>query len=269
MTEAAVEAMRDTAVEAVFDNFGRCVPGVLSTPAHEKTRRYFACVQPEVDYGAIHGRLSRHLGGGDQIDAEAFEARARAIIASLKADEAHKGITDGVFVPFYLPAGAVADVGAEIERKYLPAVKGAYEEAFPERSFDNHCSIPLDGRLSVADQGRHAVLLERLAGETVVGVFFVALTEYSIPAARERVEQLPERFLLAGGLDTCAALIGSPGLLLREDGYPPVLWFGGLDSEAADANYHFEAYGYNLTLNRRVHFNDAAESWANGIVVLG
>lgn len=269
MTHAAVEAMRGSTTGAAFDAYGRCVPGALSAPVHQQTRRYFRCVQPEVDHQAIHARLSRHLGGTEPISAREFEARARAIIRSLEADEAQRGITAAVSVPFWLPAGRVADVGAEIERRYLPAVRGAYEEAFPDRQFHNRCTHALDGGLSVATQGRHAVLLERLAGEAVVGVLFVALTEYSVPAAREQVERLPAHFLLAGGLDTCAALVGSPGLLRREDGYPPVLWLGGLDCDAPDAGYHFEAYGYDLTFNRRVHFNQAAESWANGIVVLG
>jgi hypothetical protein len=33
--------------------------------------------------------------------------------------------------------------------------------------------------------------------------------------------------------------------------------------------YHFEAYGHNLTFNRRPHFGQAAEYWASGLVVLG
>jgi hypothetical protein len=40
-------------------------------------------------------------------------------------------------------------------------------------------------------------------------------------------------------------------------------------AESAKAGYHFEAYGYNLTFNRRVHFDQVAESWASGLVVLG
>lgn len=269
MMEAAIETPPAPAVQAVFDAHGRCVPGALSAPVHERTRRYFTCTQPEVDYKAIHARLARHLGGAERIGAREFETRARGVLASLEADEVHRGITNAVHVPFYLPAGGVADVGAEIERTYIPAVQAAYEEAFPGRDFENRCVHPLDDRLTAADQGRHRVLLERLAEGPVVGVFFVALTEYSVPAARERVERLPEKFLMAGGLDTCAAAIGSPGLLFREEGYPPVLWFGGLESDAPDANYHLEQYGFDLTLNRRVHLGNAAESWANGIVVLG
>ncbi|XLM23265.1 hypothetical protein MKD33_18855, partial [Chromobacterium piscinae] len=61
-----------------------------------------------------------------------------------------------------------------------------------------------------------------------------------------------------------AAFIGSPDLLLRRDGYPPLLWLSGLDGEKEGVGYHFEAYGYDLTFNRRVHQNMAAEYWASG-----
>ena len=36
----------------------------------------------------------------------------------------------------------------------------------------------------------------------------------------------------------------------------------------AGIGYHFEAYGYNLTFNRRPHLGHAAEYWSSGISVL-
>ena len=50
-------------------------------------------------------------------------------------------------------------------------------------------------------------------------------------------------------------------------GYPPLLWLSGLAS-TADEGHYFEAYGYNLTFNRRMHFGQAAEYWDSGLVVL-
>ena len=57
-------------------------------------------------------------------------------------------------------------------------------------------------------------------------------------------------------------------LLLRRDGYPPLLWLSGVEAEAPDAGYHFEAYGYNLTFNRRPHLGQTAEYWWHGLTVL-
>jgi len=64
-------------------------------------------------------------------------------------------------------------------------------------------------------------------------------------------------------------MIATPDLLLRTDGYPPLLWLGALQGEKEQVGYHFEAYGYNLTFNRKPHFNQVAEYWCAGLVVLG
>ena len=150
----------------------------------------------------------------------------------------------------------------------LPAVADAYQEKFPDYRFTNHHKTGLTGRLSVQPNSRHEHLIDAMADKDVVGVYFPCLSEYSIPAALQRIATLPEHLLLAGGFDTCAALVATPGLLMRTDGYPPLLWLSALASEKESVGYHFEAYGYNLTFNRRPHLGHAAEYWSSGISVL-
>jgi hypothetical protein len=108
-----------------------------------------------------------------------------------------------------------------------------------------------------------------MENDVVVGVYFPCLLEYSVQAAREKIAQLPNNCLLAGGYDTAAAFIAAPNLLLREDGYPPLLWLSGLETDSEYAGFHFEAYGYDLTFNRRVHYDHVAEYWASAIVITG
>lgn len=62
--------------------------------------------------------------------------------------------------------------------------------------------------------------------------------------------------------------MGVPDLLLRTDGYPPLLWLTGLAGEKPGIGYHFEAYGHDLTVNRRAHLGQTAEYWWSGISVL-
>ncbi|MBV5349669.1 hypothetical protein JZU71_00435, partial [bacterium] len=101
----------------------------------------------------------------------------------------------------------------------------------------------------------------------MVGHYFPCLLEYSVPATIEQLQNTPSEILLAGGFDTCAAFIGSPDLLLKSQDYPPLIWLAALEAERKDVGYHFEAYGYNLTFNRRPHFGQVAEYWASGLVV--
>lgn len=254
----------------LFDAYGRCIPGTqLHKPAFAESRRYFRLQPPPMDMAAMYQRLTTHLQIGSAVSLEAFEARVAAIMAKVKADPATAGICHGVAVPFMLPVQGLSDIGTQLESRYLPAVKAAFEQVYPDKTFTNHHKGSLSGKLSIALGSRHERLLDKQAQAVVVGVYFPALMEYSLPAALEKVAQLPEHFLLAGGFDTAAAMISAPDLLLRTDGYPPVLWMAALDTEKAGVNYLFEAYGYHLTFNRKPHFDQAAESWASGLVVLG
>lgn len=252
----------------LFDDFGRCLPTAAQSPAHPRSRRYFTLQQPEIDYGASHARLLRHLGAGETVDAAAFAARAEAILARLRADPATAAITRGVAIPFILPRLAVDDMGRTLNERFLPALGRAFEETYPDYRFTNHNVGGLDGRLHIQPDSRHAGLVEAMGQAERVGIYFPALSEYSIPAALEQVAALPRHFLLAGGVDTSAALISAPGLLLRTDTYPPLLWLGALTSDQPGVGYHFEAYGYNLTFNRRPHLGQAAEYWTCGLSVL-
>lgn len=256
-------------VASRFDEHGRCLPHEATQAAcHRRTRRYFLLVQPAIDYAAIHQRIVGQLGDAG-VDAAEFERRVRAVLARLDDDEINRGILNGSYVPFLLPAASYGDIGEALESHYLPAVAAAFSQALPSYTFTNHHKAGLAGKLKVAEGSRHHDLIDAMAKGPVVGVYFPCMLEYSVPAAIEQMASLPADFLLAGGYDTAAAFIGSPDLLLRKDGYPPLLWLSGLDSEKEGVGYHFEAYGYDLTFNRRVHQGMAAEYWASGLVVLG
>ncbi|MDP2827498.1 MAG: hypothetical protein Q8O37_02715 [Sulfuricellaceae bacterium] len=253
----------------LFDEHGRCIPAALEAAAHLKTRRYFTIKQPEFDYGDVYARTKKYLGISGGITAAEFEQRAEAILQNLRDDPASKDITNGIAIPFLLPQASYADYGESIENTYLKAVGDAFNEKLPQYVFVNHYKNSLAGKINVIPASRHARLLDAMQHDQVVGYYFPCLTEFSVPAAIEQVQQLPDQFLLAGGFDTCAALIAAPDLLLKTDAYPPLLWLASLMGENTQSGYHFEAYGYNLTFNHRPHFNQLAEYWASGLVVLG
>ncbi|OHC71872.1 MAG: hypothetical protein A3H93_19630 [Rhodocyclales bacterium RIFCSPLOWO2_02_FULL_63_24] len=253
----------------LFDHYGRLIPPKLTSAVHLNIRRRFVCVQPTIEYAAIHRRIARHLGCDDTLSVTEFECRAEGILDTLRSDAATRGIVNGVGVPFFLPKSATTDIGLAIENTYLKAVRNAFLELFPDYAFVNYHARSLEGKLQVAPGSRHERLLERMGKSPVVGYYFPCLLEYSVPAALEQMQSLPDSLILAGGFDTCATFIACPDLLLRTDEYPPLLWLAGLSGERESIGYHFEAYGYNLTFNRRAHFGQAAEYWACGLVALG
>ncbi len=253
----------------LFETGGRCSPDGLQAPAHVATRGYYDLVQPALDYAAIHARAAAAFGGDDLPDVESFRQRAEAILARLRDNPAARGILAGVHVPFLLPKASHVDIGTALETRYLPAVRDSYKATLPTYDYVDHHTQRLDGHYGVAVDSRHDRLIDAMAADAVVGWYFPCLGEFSVPAMIERVATLPDDFLLAGGYDTCAALVGSPDLLMRRNGYPPLLWLAALSGAKAGESHYFEAYGYNLTFNRRMHFDQAAEYWNAGLVVLG
>lgn len=257
------------ATSGLFDMTGRCQPDGVAAPAHAVTRGYFGLTQPALDYAALHSRYAVAFGAEALPNTQEFRQRAEAVLTQLGDNPVAAGILAGVRIPFMLPRARHDDVGAAIEDCYLPVLRASFKTALPDYDFINHHSHSLRGQLMVAAGSRHERLVEAMASEAVVGWYFPCLSEYSVPAMQERVRSLPENFLLAGGYDTCAALIGAPDLLLRRDGYPPLLWLAALTGAQAGEGHYFEAYGYNLTFNRRMHFGEAAEYWNGGLVVVG
>jgi len=252
----------------LFDQDGRCIPGPTKAPVHRQSRRYFRLGDPAIDPEAILADTRRHLAPGLQTSAEAFATRIEATRRRLEADPATRNILRGIAVPFILPRMTVGDIGTTFDTQLLPAVGQAFKARLPDFDFVNHHPAGTAEKLSPRAGGRHERLLAAVERDEVCGLYFPCLTEYSVPAAVEQLADLPDLFLLSGPFDTAAALIGTPDLLLRKDGYPPLLWLSGAAAETPDVGYHFEAYGYNLTFNRRPHLGQAAEYWWHGLTVL-
>ena len=253
-----------------FDQHGRCIPNGLHSAANELSRRYFLCDQPEIDYDEIYDRVASILSVQDGFTVEDFKTRAQKIIAELQSDVTTENITKGVCIPFFVPVNPdLGDIGAALENQYLPGVGRAYAQKLPEYEFTNQHKEKLDGSLTIIEGSRHERFIDALKTRTVVGVFCPCMTEYSIPASVEKIAQLPEKFLLTGGIDLCAVFIAAPDLLIKVNNYPPTIWFSALATSGESAGLHFEAYGYNLNLYRRAHLDHAAEYWWNGVTVLG
>ena len=253
--------------DSLFDEFGRCIPAGDVGPAHPKSRRYFLCDEPDIDLKAIYDRTVKVLGPASDVSAEDFANRVGAALSALDSSDT-ANMTAGVHVPFLIPANSnMEDLGSAMLEHYLPALETSYLDAMPESEFA--VEVPnLAGRLNLREGTNHDQLMERLKSESIVGILFPCMTEYSIPAALNQTKLLPENCITAGALDVTAALIGVPRLLIRDEGYPPTLWLTAIEGEQENIGYHFEAYGYNLKLYRRAHLSQPSEYWWQSVTVL-
>jgi MoaA/NifB/PqqE/SkfB family radical SAM enzyme len=250
-----------------FDEHGRADPRGLSSPVNLKSRRYFQVEQPRASLDDIHQRIATFLPG-DYPDLAEFKNRVEELRQQVAAAENTRGALSGVVLPFMLPQCTISDEGAALEEFYLPYVSRAFEAHQKGQVFKDHHKQDLTGLMRIRPGSRHEQLLQRLRSGPVVGLYLPsALSEYSVVAGIERIKDFPKNWLLAGGIDTTAAMIAAPDLLLRKRGYAPLLWLAALEINP-DETFHFEAYGRDQTFNSKKHFGQAYESASCGITII-
>ena len=258
--------------EKYFQEDGRCTTSLTKHNVYSKSRNYFKIDEKKIknvsiDY--LYKNYEKFLNIGSNFTLEQFKNEIFEIKKKLTNNKDYKNILNGISIPFILPKKDKNDIGENLEKIYLPALKKSYSDSFSNYQFVNHCKDDLKNKIKLCENTRNEKIIEKLKSETVVGILFPCLTEFSYPAAIETINNLPNDFLLAGAYEVMASVIGYPGLLRKDDGYPPLLWFSSIcNSENPKISYHIEPYGYNLTFNKRPHLNLAAEYWWHSLVVV-
>jgi len=256
-----------------FDSNGRCITSFSKSDVYKNSRKYFKLEEDrikKIELKEIFLNLKNFLCPDTILDFSQFKDKINNIKKEIKKNQDYENLLNNVSIPFILPKNQKNDIGENIKTKYLPALLKSFEKNFPKHNFKNHCKDDLKGQIAIWKNSKYEKLINKLKSDDVVGLLFPSLNEFSFPAAIETIQKLPENFILAGGYEIISSMIGCPSLLRRNRGYPPLLWFSSLHN-AKDKNicYHLEPYGYNLTFNKRVHLNQAAEYWWHSLVVLG
>lgn len=261
--------------QELFDEYGRLIPTPDRRVYSQVSRRYFVTPQPTLNLREIYGRIQKHLNTGDTLSFQDFEGRAERILQTLEKDEKTKSLMNAVRIPFFCtPETKGVDMGQELDEVYLKAVGRSFTEKFPEYKFTNYFEGKLTGQVSVVPNTRYERFIEARKRGPVVGWYFPnCLSEYAVPDQRELVSSLPDSFILSGSIDAAAALIGSPDLLMKKDDFYPHLLCQSAVAPTNPADekffYFFEAYGWNLTFNRRSYVGAVSEYFAGGLIVLG
>jgi len=255
-----------------FNTYGRAIPNNLTkNPVNIDSRRYFKIkYETPPCLESIFRNISSHSLLAINTSFDSFKLQIESIIQSIQSNSEISPLLNGPYFPFIIPTiSEKSDIGTVLNDLLLPALNSSFKASFPKYDFVNRCRDPLAGNLLAASDSKHECLLARVNNEEVVGCLFPALSEFSINAAFDFVNSLPQNFSLSGGYDLTSAFIGSPALLINKEEYPPLLWAAGIEHKSnKDHAYHFEAYGYNLNFNIRPHFNRCSEYWTNSITVL-
>ena len=165
----------------------------------------------------------------------------------------------------------------ELKKITLPSVASSFKANYPNL----HCkatlqgSSQLSGELSVAPDSRYEKFIETHNNGSIAGWYFPqALQEYDIASQRAQMKTLPfhEGLTLSGGLDTAAAIVGSPDLLININDYPPVLCISALKHADKRLMLCFKAYGQHLEfwcMSQMLtpELTQVSEQWSGGLTL--
>lgn len=224
----------------LFNNFGRfhsisTEKLTASASLHLKQPQYF-------HYAALRVRVARAFRTESPLpEADEFAVRATAIIQRLRSNPKLANVLNGCHLPLLLPQlparyygnwkdrllGRANDYGTLLKDRFLPAVERAYQAKLPNWRLDNPMEEQLSRQISVVAESRHGRLIEQMLAGSVVALYFpVALESLSVDACRQLIKDLPEEFLLSGGVDTAMALATHPDLLGIDRRTPELLMAG-------------------------------------------
>ncbi|MEK7065012.1 MAG: hypothetical protein AAB963_01065 [Patescibacteria group bacterium] len=169
-----------------------------------------------------------------------FLARCDGIRARVKDDKLVANVLNGPNLPTFLPKFKVQDLGTFVE-VLVTIAKRSYEAEFSGRTFYNHQSGNLAGKVSVVEASRFQQVIAKMAESHVPGLeFFTPFQGFSIPADYEAIALLPQEFILSA-LDTLMSWALYPDILLNSWSTPGydlagLVWGPGPRSLCGKAN---------------------------------
>lgn len=263
-----------------FSNLGRRVPTEGLRVFNQTPSEYYKLKQPELDYERILGRLKQQHMAPEFFSTEAFQNTAEAILEKLGTNSAYQNLIQGVHVPFvYASPNDPVDLGGAIESMLLPGVQKSFNSFYPESHFKSvlQSNSKLPGNIRLAADSKYENFIAAAQKGTVVGWYFPqALQEFDVDSQRSQMKLLPAlvgaEICLSGAIDICAAVMGSPNLLISEEFYTPILCMSAYEHTDSRMVLLLKAYGPHLEfwcmtqmLSRNT--TQVSEQWAGGLCV--
>ena len=239
--------------EVLFDHNGRRIPYSGMRVFNQVSLNYYKIKQPVIDFEKILLNSQKHASVDSHISAKSFSDACIGLRDSLKGNKSLSNLFKGVHVPFICAKAPIreGDIGSELVENSLPSVASSFKAAYP----DLHCkavlqgNTKLSGALSVQSDSRYEQLINAHQDKTIVGWYFPqALQEYDVASQSEQMKTLPpyDGLVLSGSIEVSAAIVGSPGLLVNKEDYPPVLCLSSLKHDDDRMILCYKAYGLHL-----------------------
>jgi hypothetical protein len=264
--------------QSLFDNNGRRIPFEGMRVFNEISSCYYQIKQPTIDYSKVLLNSQKFSGVDSNISVESFERTCIDLRQKMEDNDSLKNLFKGAHVPFICPkAPAKKDIGKELEDITLPSVEASFGASYPDLHFKS--SLQAEGKLpnkvSITPNSRYEDFVKIHSDKTIVGWYFPqALQEYDIESQSAQMKTIPayDGLVLSGGVDVAAVLVGTPGLLINKDDYPPVLCISGLRHDDPNLMLCFKAYGHHLEFWGMSQMlvpglTQVSEQWSGGLTL--
>lgn len=262
-----------------FDEKGRRISGLGMRVFSNKPSFYYRLNQPEIFYEKILGNLQEQNFVSESVSHHHFEEKSKSILDILQRSSEYANLLKGVHIPFAYHQPMDVDLGTDLENTLLLGIQKSFNKRFPDSHFKAvlQSNSKLPTQVSLDPLSRYNTFIEESRKGTVVGWYFPqAVQEFDIKSQRQQMGNLPDlqgvKICLSGGKDICAALVGSPDILINEDFYPPILCMSAyvhadprLVMLIKGYGPHMEFWCMSQMLTKET--TQVSEQWSGGITV--
>jgi hypothetical protein len=241
---------------------------------------YYKLSQPALNYELILQRLQQQNMAPQTISTDTFKHSAQSLLEKIESNSNYQNLLKGVHIPFaYACSNDSGDLGGAIELKLLPSVQKAFNDLYPDSHFKAilQSNSELPGNIRLAADSKYQNFIEAATQGTVVGLYFPqTLQEFDVDSQRRQMKSLPAldgaEICLSGAIDICAAVVGSPNLLISEDFYTPILCMSAYEHTDSRMVLLLKAYGPHLefwcmTQMLTSTTTQVSEQWTGGLCV--
>jgi len=261
-----------------FNDIGRRIPSKGLRTFSEKPLNYYEINEYQIDFSNILSNSIRFGGVNSSIKVDEFKSACNNLRRKFENDKNYQNLFKGISVPFICKENkSVQDFGKDLQDEELPNFQRAFNSKFPNHHFKAilQSDSKLEGNIVLDPRSRYSEFVDACKASTVIGWYFPqALQEFDVESQRLQIVELPKvaNICLSGGIDIIAALIGSPGLLISEKSYAPILCLSAYVHKDPRLIILIKSYGghmefWCMTQMLTKNIKQVSEQWAGGLTI--
>jgi len=259
-----------------LNNLGRRVPTDDLRVFSKDPQVYYQLAIAPVDYSRVLKNSIEFGGVSPQVGLETFQSACETLKKKIAGRPELANLLKAPHIPFICKKiESIEDLGGDLESVELPNYQASFNRQYPDSHFKAvlQSNSKLPGSIHIDPRSRYQSFLDKCKSGTVIGWYFPqALQEFDVESQRKQMTDLPdsEDICLSGGVDILAALIGTPGLLINDDAYAPILCLSAYVHSDPRLVLLIKAYGphmefWCMTQMLTKNITQVSEQWAGGI----